>query len=530
MLERQVFSIAVDRTAPVERSALATHIPIIISSDRVVDMGAFLERLDHSSNAIDFSRAADGLPFLHSHDTGKLPLGRVEQVTTDGHKLRGKLKMGTGPDARQVAADIENGTLTHVSVGYKVHAREKRGNVIHVTRWSPHEVSAVAVPADPEARIGGRSVSPIFETRNFHMNIENKRSLDLSPADKRRYSLSKALLSMSHPGQFNADFERECSDELAKRFQSPPRGIYLPEDVFSLETREIDTTGTASNLVATKLLAGSFIDLLRNETAVIKLGATLLPDQVGNVAIPQQTGAATVAWISEGAAAVESDQTFSQVTASPHTLSAWTQYSRKTLLQATPAIEKLIRDDLVRVAAIEIDRVAVNGSGASNQPTGILNVAGIGSVAMGTNGGAPTWAGVLGLIEQLANANALRGSLGFLSNSKVANTLMQTAKIGSTYPLFILDEPYTSLVGHPFAVSNNIPSNLTKGTGTNLSAMLFANWADLLILQWGPPLDVLVDPYSSSTTGSVKVIEFSSLDVQVRHPVSFAADVDLIAA
>lgn len=211
-------------------------------------------------------------------------------------------------------------------------------------------------------------------------------------------------------------------------------------------------------------------------------------------------------------------------------MSAWIQYSRRTLLQATPAIDALIRDDLKRIISIELDRVAVSGTGATNQPTGLLNVAGIGSVALGTNGGAPTWAGILALREALANANALRGKLGFVTNTRVTNTLMQTPKIGTTFPEYLLDEPYTSLVGYPIAESNNIPNNYTKGTGTNLSGIIFGNWADLIIPFWGPPVDMLSDPYSLSTQGSVKLVAFSSLDIQVRHPVSFAADLDVIAS
>ena len=57
-------------------------------------------------------------------------------------------------------------------------------------------------------------------------------------------------------------------------------------------------------------------------------------------------------------------------------------------LQSTPDIEQLIRAD-VALLADAIDTAAINGGGGSNQPAGILNTTGIGSVAGGTNGLAP---------------------------------------------------------------------------------------------------------------------------------------------
>ncbi len=524
--EHRIFQLTIDESCA-ERGA-SDAIPVVISTDSAIDMGNHLERLDHSDRAIDMSRARDGLPFLHSHNASTLPLGRVENIYTDGHKLHGKIRVGSSERAKQVADDIRAKVLTHASVGYRVHERHKSGDVVVVTRWEPLEVSAVSIPADPSAKIGARTdafTQPTFRTRGF--NTMNTRSLDLSPADCRRYSLSRALLSMHSPGNFQADFERECSSELAKRCGSPARGIYVPDDAFRNEQRDITTGGSGGDLVEDKLDAADFISMLRNQAQVIALGATILDGQVGNLTIPRQSGTATAHWVAEDGAATESDATFDQLSLTPTTLTAYTAYSRQTLLQATPSIDRLVRNDLVKTVAIEIDRAAINGSGSSNQPTGILQTSGIGSVAIGTNGGTPTWASIVQLQEALADANALTGSLGFLTNSAVASTLMQTAKIGSTYPVYILDAPYNQLLGYPFRISNNVPDTLTKGTSSgDCSAIIFANWQDLIIARWGAPIDILSDPYSGSTTGSVKLISFSTMAIGVRHPVSFAADVD----
>jgi HK97 family phage major capsid protein len=83
--------------------------------------------------------------------------------------------------------------------------------------------------------------------------------------------------------------------------------------------------------------------------------------------------------------------------------------------------------------------------------------------------------------------------------------------------------------GYRAVVSNQVPSNLTKGTGTNLSAIIFGNWNDLIVGQWGT-LDLMVDPYNQSTSGTVRVVALQDVDIAVRHPESFSAMVDAVTA
>ncbi len=89
------------------------------------------------------------------------------------------------------------------------------------------------------------------------------------------------------------------------------------------------------------------------------------------------------------------------------------------------------------------------------------------------------------------------------------------------------DANASPLNGYPVHVTNQVASNLTRGSGTGLSAVFFGNWSDLIIGQWGT-LDILVDPYTGGTAGSVRVIVAQDVDVAVRHPASFAVMLDAI--
>ena len=247
----------------------------------------------------------------------------------------------------------------------------------------------------------------------------------------------------------------------------------------------------------------------------------------GNLAIPRQTGGATAYWVAEGVAPTESQQAFDQVGLTPKTVAAFTDFSRKLLLQSSLDIENFVRADLATVLALELDRAAVNGSGSGSEPRGILNTSGIGAVAGGTNGLAPTWANIVALETAVANANAAVNNLGYLTNTKVRGQLKGTEK-WSTSGNPIWQDSSNPLNGYKAGVSNQVPSNLTKGTSSGIcSAILFGNFADLIIGMWGS-LDVLVNPYILSGTGSVRIEVFQDTDIAVRHPESFSAMKDAL--
>ncbi len=260
---------------------------------------------------------------------------------------------------------------------------------------------------------------------------------------------------------------------------------------------------------------------------VERAGATILNDLSGSpIDIPRLTTSATTYWVAEHAAVTGSDHVFDKVTLQPKTVGALVEYSRRMLLNATPSVEALIRSDLARKVAEEIDSKALAGDGTSNTPTGVLNVAGTTAVDHGGSGGPPTWAKVLEFIRAVQVANADGGSSAFITNPKVVSKMRSTVRVATTDSVMIQEDP-NSLAGFPLFATNNVPSNYTETTA-NLSGMAFGNWSDLLVGYWSA-LDVVVNPYSDTVyaKGGVLVIGLQDVDVQVRHPESFAVAKDI---
>lgn len=353
-------------------------------------------------------------------------------------------------------------------------------------------------------------------------------AIGMSQREVQRYSLVRAINAAIQNDWRGAELEREASEAMAKRLNRQPQGFFVPYEVQQGGEQRDQTKGTntaGGYLVSTDLLASSFIDLLTNRMVLRSAGVTMLTGLVGDIAIPKVTAGTTAYWVAESGAPTESAVTYGQVAMTPKTVGGFVDLSRKLLKQSSIDVEAFTRTDLSRTLALEIDRVGFHGSGSSNQPTGVAATSGIGSVVGGTNGAAPDWADIIDLETAVAQDNADIGRLSYITNAKVRGKLKQTAKVSSTDSMMVWAEGSTPLNGYPVWVTNQVSSALTKGSSSTCSAIFFGNWADLVIGMWGG-LDILVDPYTYSTSGTVRVTALQDIDIAVRRAESFAAMLD----
>ena len=285
-------------------------------------------------------------------------------------------------------------------------------------------------------------------------------------------------------------------------------------------------TGTAAaggDIVFTE--AGDFIDLLRTRMKVAQLGATILTGLRGPVKFPKQNAAGTFTWVAEDPASdvADSDMTFTQVALDPKTGQSSTAYSRQLLSEGVVDVDNLVKMDLALITALGIDLAAINGSGASNQPTGVRQTTGIGDVAIGTNGGAPTYAHMVDLETDVATANADIGSMAYLTTPGVRGKLKKTEEFATSNGRPVWTGGMEGEVnGYPAHVSTQVPSGLTKGTGTNLHAVFFGVWSQLMVGYWGA-YELVVDPYRLKKQGVIELTSFQMAGIAVRHPAAFSA-------
>lgn len=345
-------------------------------------------------------------------------------------------------------------------------------------------------------------------------------SIGLSETETRRYSVSRALYALLEKDWRGAQFELECSRQIEQVLQREARGIFIPHEVqvrsYGPEARqrlqrEMTTggSGTGAEVVGTRHSPENFIEQLRVNVQAIAAGARLLPGLRQNLDIPKKTSGATFAWLAEGGGVTLTDLGTSNLLLSPKTVAGGVQATRRMVKQALPAIDDLIMQDLVEGAAEAIDLGILQGTGLTNQPTGVFNTSGVNTQTV-TAAGTPTLAELVGFRNAVAEDNALRGSSQWITTSSVvSNMMLQTLDAGSGR--FLID-PVTrqGLLGYPFRETNGISAN----------RIFFGNWNEVLVGMWGV-LDLRPDPYTAAAQDALIIRAFQDLDVGIRHPESF---------
>jgi HK97 family phage major capsid protein/HK97 family phage prohead protease len=378
--------------------------------------------------------------------------------------------------------------------------------------------------------------------------VETVAPVEMASQERSSYSLTAGIRAML-TGDWSsreAGLVRELSKEVEKSgiAKTTERSFFVPFSALSQRATYVTSgTTTGGNLVQTDLLDQDFIEFLRNNATMLQLGVRTMPGLVGNVAIPRRSGVASTYYLSSQTTAItQSESTFDQVTMAPKNLAALSKYSRQTLLQGTPGIEELVRRDLTDGINLAIDLGILNGSGSSGQPTGIMQTSGIGSVAMGTNGGAVTLEKVVDLEAAVMTVNGAvnANSVAYLTNYKVLAALKKIRAGGSTTGdgpfLFNTDAAGLGrgptpgvLNGYPLAPSNQVPSTLTKGSSSGVcSALLMGDFSQAMVGFWGNGLEITIgedqDDFSKALTSVRGIVTY---DVAVRDPKSFAAILDI---
>lgn len=365
-------------------------------------------------------------------------------------------------------------------------------------------------------------------------NLEGvaKPVVTMTAKEERQYSVLRAIagqVGRATGEKFEDDgFEREISSEIQRKLPEGYQqrgGFFMPTSL-----RAPITSGTATS--AAELVfkeQGSFIDLLRAMMMVRQLGATYLAGLVGPVDFPKQTGAGAFTWVGEnpGADVAESNLTTALIALASRTGQSTQAVTKQLLRQANSVdAEQLVRRDIAANHALGVDKAALNGSGAGAEPRGVLNAVGIGSVAIGANGGVPTYDHLVDLETAVAQANAdPLGTRAFLTTAGIRGRLRKTQQFAGTDGSAVWGKGANGegdVLGYRAGVTEQLPKNLVKGTSTDCHPVIYGIWSQLLIGEWGA-LEILVDPYAKKKQGIIELTSFQMIGLAVRYAEAFAA-------
>lgn len=421
--------------------------------------------------------------------------------------------------AQRNAAEAERKrTASILEMGEKYDCRELAAKAVAVGKTADEFRAEVLDHINTRSNDGQRQQRRAAEaggrSGNAPLSEQGDANIGLTEREVRQYSVFRAIRAMQ-PNASRADreaaaFELECSEAAQRQFGRTAQGILIPQDV--LGSRAFNAGGapdapagaqTGSGLVGTDFMAGSFIEMLRNRTTIMMLGTTM-GGLVGNVDIPRQTGGATAYWLGEGDDAQEDTPTIGQLELSPKSVAAYTDITRRLLMQSTPDAEGIVRRDLVNAIAQAIDHAGYYGSGTNNKPRGLKNYTGINAVDFA--GQWPTYAELVKMETEISADNADIGQMGYVGNARFRGHAKTTPKFASGTDAGVIWEQGGTVNGYRCEVTNQLE------TGD----VFFGNFGDLMIGLWGG-LDLTVDPYSLSKSGGLRVVVFQCVDFALRR-------------
>ncbi|MCA0235462.1 MAG: phage major capsid protein [Bacteroidetes bacterium] len=385
---------------------------------------------------------------------------------------------------------------------------------------------AASTDSDSEGAPEQRSTTTVGVIKNRGDSKENAR---------KNYSLIKAIQAVV-ANRAPEGLEGEMMQEAANEARSAGGDItftgnlHIPSFLISqaqndwdgVERRDITANTGATGGYTIETALGKLIEFLYPRLSVLDMGATYFGNQTQHLSFPRNSSAAAASWAStENATASETTPGFELLSLTPKRLTAFTDVSKQNIVQSNLPMENFIRRQLNMAVMQALDIAAINGAGASGVPQGVMNVSGIGDIDLGTDGGLLDWARIVEFETKCALENADMGALGYITTPGVAGYL-KTEKRDVAGNGFIWEGPNRNATvnGYRALASNNVPKNLSKGSGTNLHAMIFGNWADLIISQWGG-IDLLVNPYTKGKDALVELIIHSWYDLGVAHNKSF---------
>lgn len=344
----------------------------------------------------------------------------------------------------------------------------------------------------------------------------------------RNYSVLRALCAMAEGRQLDG-LEAEMHQEAVKEARANGndiKGVGIPSIV--MEARDNSITmptqpEDGSVLVQTDQY-GSMAAMLRNALVTRQLGATYLTGLTNNVSFTRMTERPKATWKPEVGTLDKSNVKFAADELNPKRLGTYTVQSLQFLRQTAASVETQIRQEIIYAISEGVDEAAIIGTGANNQPLGILNNPAVSAIALGANGAAPTRAQLLQAETLLASRNLTGNQYAWLINA-VTRGAMKNIPIAEGSDKYLM-ENNNSLLEYPVVMSNLVPATGTKGTGTALSAAVFGDWSELFIGQWGG-IDLTVDPYTLLLEGQVKIVAQGFFNMFVRRPEAFVKYTDI---
>ena len=216
--------------------------------------------------------------------------------------------------------------------------------------------------------------------------------------------------------------------------------------------------GFAASLVTENRLVGEFVDMLRAATVFDQL--TGFRNVPFNSKIPSQLTGGQAQWVGEGTPKPLTNPTYSEVEIKEHKLAAITVYTQELMRRSDPAVDILVRDDLIEASKTLIDNTFLDaGAATAVRPAGVLNgvtvTANTGTIAANYE------ADLLALVNSFVTANlSLDGAYFIMSETRAAQISLLRDALGNSYFTGMALRGTRTLMGIPVITSQAVGNKI----------------------------------------------------------------------
>lgn len=272
--------------------------------------------------------------------------------------------------------------------------------------------------------------------------------------------------------------------------------------------------GSTGGYLISVVLTG-FESILRSVLVLGKVGASILSGLSSNVAFPRQVAANSFSYLAEGAPAPDSDQVFGQIAAVPRRFSGNSKFSKQLQRQA-PEIQAEQFESFALDCLAESEKAAFQGTG-NVQPWGVFNVPNVNSVLFSSSA---TLATVELFEQKLAQSNVDLSRVCFIMDPLTLAKWRQIAR-STNASKYLVDESSSfagalTVLGYPAYVTQNVPASSIVAGDFSKSTLCFWGTSD------DPPVELIIDPYTSKKLELVEVTAVMRQDFVVRRETAFA--------
>jgi HK97 family phage major capsid protein len=444
-------------------------------------------------------------------------------------------------------APIALADLTTIAASRTAHGDD----VLAAFRTQIEQRSRAAQKVLDDAQAAGRDTLLASEQRDYDRHIRERDSvLSLLRGVEARTSQVAYVppTQITNPENRADDLspvlgrEQRCADWLTRRggyvyagergveslrFGRIVRALALGDrrGLSGLESRVLsEGTDSAGGYTVPEILAGRFIDRVRNAMVVQRAGAQTVPmtsDTLHIARLAQPTAPSpdipTATWHVENAADItETDLLLERVTFTARTLPVLLKLSVE-LSEDSVNVDEIIERELSQQLALELDRVALLGSGTPPEPDGIRNQSGVNIANFG--GASPAD------YDFIVDAIGRIWANNHTPNARIYNSSLAThlAKLKDTtnQPLRAPDV----VTAVPQFITNQITNS---GASPDDTTMFVGDFTQLLIgLRTSFRLEVSRTAGTAFERLQVWVRAYLRADVQLAHPEAFDVTINV---